>query len=66
MKKVTFEEYKAQQYELFQKRDPAIKTIEEVELYPSFWAVWEYMRAHELYLSGEFYEARLISQKAAR
>ena len=24
------------------------------------------MRAHELYLSGEFYEARLISQKAAR
>lgn len=66
MKKVTFEEYKAQQYEMFQKRDPAIKTIEEVELYPSFWAVWEYMRAHELYLKGEFYEARLISQKAAR
>lgn len=66
MKKVSFEDYLQQQFELIKKRDPAIKTIKEVELYPSFWAVWEYMKAHELFLKGEFYEARKISQKAAR
>ena len=65
MKKKSFEEYKAEQFELIKKRDPAIKIIEEVELYPSFWAVWEYMKAHELFKKGEFYEARKISQKAA-
>lgn len=66
MKKVSFNDYIKQQYGLIQKRDPAIKTIKEVKLYPSFWAVWEYMKAHELFLQGKFYEARKVSQKAAR
>ena len=66
MKKVSFNDYIQQQYELIQKRDPAIKTIKEVKLYPSFWAVWEYMKAHDLFLQGKFYEARKISQQAAR
>lgn len=66
MENLSFIEYKKQQFELIKQRDPAIKTIDEVELYPSFWAVWEYMRAHQLFLEGQFYEARRISQKAAR
>ncbi len=61
MEKVSFNDYIEQQYELIKKRDPAIKTIKEVKLYPSFWAVWEYMKAHELFLQGKFYEARKIS-----
>ena len=65
MKKVTFEEYKEQQFELIKRKDPAIHTKCEVELYPSFWAVWGYLRAHELFLNDKFYEARKLSQKVA-
>ena len=38
----------------------------EVFLYPSFWAILKYRRAHKLYLKKHFYRARRISQKAAR
>lgn len=47
-------------------RDPAIKSTMEVFLYPSFWAILKYRRAHKLYLKKHFYRARRISQKAAR
>lgn len=48
------------------QRDPAIKTIWEVLLYPGFRAIRSYRRAHRLYEKGHFFWARLISQRAAR
>lgn len=48
------------------ERDPAIRNRREVFLYPSFWAVWHYRKAHKYYLKGKFYKARKISQRAAR
>lgn len=66
MKKVSFEEYKEQMFELIKQRDPAIHDKCEVELYPSFWAIWNYMTAHELFKEGKFYEARKLSQDTAQ
>ena len=51
---------------LIRERDPAIHSSMEVFLYPSFWAILKYRRAHKLYLKKHFYRARRISQKAAR
>ena len=51
---------------MIKDRDPAIKSTMEVFLYPSFWAILKYRRAHKLYLKKHFYRARRISQKAAR
>ena len=48
------------------ERDPAIKTRREVFLYPSFWAIYKYRKAHKYYLKGKYYKARKISQRAAR
>lgn len=48
------------------QRDPAIKTIWEVLLYPGFRAIRSYRRAHRLYEKGHFFWARMISQRAAR
>ncbi len=47
-------------------RDPAIKSTMEVFLYPSFWAILKYRKAHKLYEKGHYFRARRISQKAAR
>jgi serine O-acetyltransferase len=35
-------------------------------LYPCFWAIYKYRKAHKLYLKGKYYRARKISQRAAR
>lgn len=48
------------------ERDPAIKTPFEVLLYPSFKVIIRYRIAHKLYLSGHYFLARWISQRAAR
>lgn len=48
------------------ERDPAIKSRREVLLYPSFWAIYKYRKAHKYYEEGKFYKARKISQKARR
>lgn len=48
------------------ERDPAIKERREVLLYPCFWAIYKYRKAHKLYLKGKYYRARKISQRAAR
>ena len=61
-----FREFVKEQIELIKDRDPAMKENKEVFLYPSFWALWEYQKAHKYYLKGRFYKARKISQKAAR
>ena len=61
-----FIEYVKESIEVIKDRDPAMKSNREVFLYPCFWAIWEYRKAHEYYLKGKFYKARKISQKAAR
>jgi serine O-acetyltransferase len=61
-----FISYVKQEAEVIKDRDPAIKSTMEVFLYPSFWAILKYRKAHKLYLKGHFYRARRISQKTAR
>ena len=55
-----------QQYEIIRRRDPAIHSKWEVVLYPCYRAMKSYKRAHRHYLSGHFFIARLISQRASR
>ena len=55
-----------QEIAVIKDRDPAIKSDKEVYLYPSFKAILKYRKAHKLYLKGEYYKARKISQKTAR
>ena len=45
--RMRFREYVKEQIELIKDRDPAMKEDREVFLYPSFWALWEYQRAHK-------------------
>lgn len=61
-----FRDYVKESIEVIRDRDPAMKDDKEVFLYPCFWAIWKYRKAHEYYLKGKFYKARKISQKAAR
>lgn len=55
-----------QEMAVIMDRDPAIKSKMEVFLYPSFWALLKYRKAHKLYEKGHFYRARRLSQKTAR
>lgn len=55
-----------EEYEIIKKRDPAIHSIREVFLYPSFQVMRAYRRAHRAYLKGQYFKARWISQRAAR
>ena len=61
-----FIKYFREEAEIIKERDPAIKSKWEVLLYPSFWAVWKYRKAHRHYLKGHFFRARMISQRTAR
>lgn len=63
---MSFYKYFREQAEVIKERDPAIKTNKEVLLYPSFWAIYKYRKAHKLYEKGKYYRARKISQRAAR
>jgi len=54
------------EFNVIKERDPAIKSIWEVLLYPSFKVMIKYRKAHKLYLKGHYFRARRISQKAAR
>lgn len=58
--------YIKEQIELIRKKDPAIKSILEVFLYPGFKALLYYKVAHFLYLRKHFFLARMISEKAKR
>ena len=42
-----------QEMAVIMDRDPAIKSKMEVFLYPSFWALLKYRKAHKLYKKGE-------------
>ena len=59
-------EYVKEQIKVIRAHDPAMHSDWEVFLYPSFWAVYYYRKAHEQYLKGHYLRARKISQKAAR
>lgn len=61
-----FLKYYKEESEVIMERDPAIKERREVLLYPCFWAIYKYRKAHKLYLQGKYYRARKISQRAAR
>lgn len=61
-----FKDYVKESIALIKDRDPAMKADKEVFLYPSFWAIWKYRKAHKYYQKGKFYKARKISQRAAK
>lgn len=51
---------------VIRERDPAIHSSVEVILYPSFKAMLHYRMSHKLYMSGHYFLARWISQRAVR
>ena len=53
-------------YRFYKERDPAIHSVWEVLLYPSFQVMRSYRKAHRHYLKGHYFRARLISQRAAK
>lgn len=55
-----------EEIEIIKDRDPALHSVWEVFLYPSFWAILSYRRAHRQYLKGHYFRARWISQRSAR
>lgn len=55
-----------EEYEVIKERDPSVKSMMEVLLYPTFKAMHSYRRAHRHYLKGHYFLARLISQRAVR
>ena len=63
---MSFLKFYREQVNIIRDRDPAIKSDFEVLLYPCFWAILAYRKAHKLYLKGHYFRARRISQRAAR
>lgn len=61
-----FLKYYKEEIEVIKSRDPAMKKNIEAILYPSFWAIYNYRKAHRLFLKGKIFRARKISQKTAR
>ena len=61
-----FLDYFNEEAQVIMERDPAIKTKREVLLYPSFWAIYKYRKAHKLYEKGKYYRARKISQRSRK
>ena len=51
---------------IIRERDPAIHSVMEVFLYPSFKAIIAYRIAHKLYVKKHYFLARWVSQKAVR
>lgn len=58
--------YIKEQIKLIKKNDPAIKSILEVFLYPSFKVMIYYKIAHFFYLRHHYFIARIISERAKR
>lgn len=55
-----------EQIKLIREKDPAIKSIWEVFLYPSFRVQIYYRIAHFLYLHHRYFWARFLSEKAKK
>ena len=51
---------------IIQERDPAMHSVWEVFLYPSFKAMMHYRLAHKLYMKKHYFWARLVSQRGVR
>jgi serine O-acetyltransferase len=58
--------YIREEIRIVKERDPAIKTLMEIFLYPSFRAIFRYRIAHYLYLKKHYFLARWYSQRTAR
>lgn len=54
--------YIKEQIDVIKLRDPAIKSVAEVFLYPSFYAILFHKCSHKLYKKKHYFSARLISQ----
>ncbi|MBR6627060.1 MAG: serine O-acetyltransferase [Lachnospiraceae bacterium] len=55
-----------EEFQMIKERDPAIHSVFEVFLYPSFKVMLHYRLAHALYQKKLFFLARYVSQKGAR
>ncbi len=55
-----------EEFKVIKERDPAVKSMMEVFLYPSFKAKRSYKLAHKLYKRKHYFLARWISQRSAR
>ena len=55
-----------EQIKLIKEKDPALKNILEVFLYPSFKALIYYKIAHYFYLKRRYFIARYLSERAKR
>lgn len=51
---------------IIRERDPAIHSVMEVFLYPSFKVMIHYRIAHRMYEKGHFFWARWVSQRGVR
>ena len=51
---------------VIQERDPALHSVMEVFLYPSFKVMLHYRIAHKLYQKGHFFWARWVPQRGVR
>lgn len=49
-----FWSYYKEEVKVIRDRDPAIKKDIEAILYPSFWAIYNYRKAHKLYEQERF------------
>ena len=47
-----------EEFQVIRERDPAIKSPREVLLYPYFWVLRKYRKAHKLYLKGPFLQGQ--------
>ncbi len=56
--------YIRKQWEVIRHRDPAIKRMSEVFLYPCFYAILAHKVAHKLYKKKYYFTARILSQLA--
>lgn len=63
---MSFIKYVKEEIEIIKDRDPALHSVWEVFLYPSFKAVLSYRLAHRFYINHHYFLARFLSQRSAR
>lgn len=63
---MSFVSFLRQEIKVIKERDPAIKSVSEVFIYPSFRVILAYRISHKFYKRKLYFVARWISQRAAR
>lgn len=63
---MSFIKYVKDEIAIIRDRDPAMHSVWEVFLYPSFKAVLSYRLAHRFYVNHHYFLARFLSQRSAR